>query len=83
MAGVPDGHQSCHTAMIDGYVIEGHVPIAAIERILADRPAVRGLSVPGMPQGSPGMEGPDPEPFTVYTFGPGSSAESFMDIDPR
>ena len=81
--GVPQRMVSCHTALIDGYVIEGHVPIAAIERVLAERPAVRGLSVPGMPQGSPGMEGPDPEPFTVYTVGPGSSAESFMEVDPR
>lgn len=83
MAGVPGEHRSCHTAMIDGYVIEGHVPVAAIDRLLAERPKVRGLAVPGMPQGSPGMEGPNPEPFTVYTFGPGSDAESFMEFDAR
>ena len=81
MAGVAREHQSCHTAMIDGYVIEGHVPVAAIDRLLAERPAVRGLSVPGMPQGSPGMEGPDPQPFAVYSFGAESPAESFMEFD--
>lgn len=81
MAGVAPEQQSCHTAMIDGYVIEGHVPIAAIDRLLAERPAVRGLSVPDMPQGSPGMAGPNPVPFTVYTFGPDAGAEPFMEFD--
>lgn len=55
-AGVPDNLQSCHTAMIDGYVIEGHVPAADIRRLLSERPAAKGLAVPGMPVGSPGME---------------------------
>lgn len=56
--GVPARLASCHTAEVDGYVIEGHVPAQAVQRLLAERPAGRGLSVPGMPIGSPGMEVP-------------------------
>jgi hypothetical protein len=54
-AGVPPEMAACHTAKVDGYAIEGHVPAAAIRRLLRERPATRGLSVPGMPQNSPGM----------------------------
>jgi hypothetical protein len=56
--GVPARLASCHTAVVDGYVIEGHVPVADVQRLLRERPAVRGLAVPGMPTGSPGMEIP-------------------------
>jgi hypothetical protein len=54
--GVPPRAQSCHTAVVDGYVIEGHVPASDVHRLLKERPAVVGLAVPGMPIGSPGME---------------------------
>lgn len=54
--GVPDAMRSCHTAVIDGYFIEGHVPAADIRRLLRERPKARGITVPGMPIGSPGME---------------------------
>ncbi|MEN5119026.1 DUF411 domain-containing protein [Luteimonas sp. TWI662] len=57
--GVPDAMASCHTAEIDGYFIEGHVPAADVRRLLAERPDARGIAVPGMPMGSPGMEMPD------------------------
>ncbi len=67
LAGVPEQLQSCHTAVVEGYVIEGHVPASDIERLLAERPEARGLAVPGMPMGSPGMGG-DPEPFDVLLF---------------
>ena len=53
---IPPELQSCHTAIVDGYIIEGHVPVAEIERLLEERPDIAGLSVPGMPVGSPGME---------------------------
>jgi hypothetical protein len=66
--GVPQRLYSCHTAVIDGYVIEGHVPADLIKRILKERPAIVGLAVPGMPVGSPGMEGPKPEPYEILTF---------------
>jgi hypothetical protein len=59
---------SCHTATVEGYVIEGHVPAADIKRLLAERPAVAGLAVPGMPMGSPGMEGPRKESYQVISF---------------
>lgn len=59
---------SCHTALVDGYVIEGHVPAADLKRLLKERPAVKGLAVPGMPMGSPGMEGAYKEPYQVLTF---------------
>ncbi len=59
---------SCHTAVVDGYVIEGHVPAADVKRLLEERPDVEGLAVPGMPMGSPGMEGPRSEPYNVVSF---------------
>jgi hypothetical protein len=57
-AGVPDRARSCHTAIVDGYAIEGHVPAETIKRLIEERPKVAGLAVPGMPVGSPGMEAP-------------------------
>lgn len=67
--GVPEALHSCHTALVDGYVIEGHVPAADIVRLLAERPKAHGLSVPGMPMGSPGMEyGDEKDPYDVILF---------------
>jgi len=66
--GVPDAMASCHTAMVGGYVIEGHVPAADIERLLKEHPKVVGLAVPGMVTGSPGMEGGTPEHYKVLAF---------------
>jgi hypothetical protein len=65
--GVPYGKGSCHTAEVGGYFVEGHVPAADIKRLLAQRPAARGLVLPGMPLGSPGMEVPSGvvQPYTV------------------
>lgn len=70
--GVPSDLYSCHTAEVEGYVIEGHVPAGAIRRLLAQRPSAKGLSAPGMPVGSPGMEvpGTEPEVYSVMIFGP-------------
>jgi hypothetical protein len=67
---IPSQLQSCHTAIVDGYIIEGHVPVADIERLLEERPAVAGLAVPGMPIGSPGMEvdGAADQPYDVIAF---------------
>lgn len=80
MAGVPDELQSCHTASIAGYTLEGHVPAEAIERLLKERPEIKGLAVPGMPAGSPGMEGPDPEPYDVLVFQEDGKSSVFMSI---
>ncbi len=66
--GVPNELASCHTAEVEGYVVEGHVPAADIKRLLEQRPKSAGLSVPGMPVGSPGMEGPNPERYDVLEF---------------
>lgn len=63
--GVPDRLGSCHTATVDGYAIEGHVPAREIKRLLTERPRAQGLAVPGMPLGSPGMEGPRNDPYEV------------------
>jgi len=71
--GVPRGLSSCHTMVVDGYVIEGHVPAEAIARLLRERPVgVAGLAVPGMPLGSPGMEADGRrQAYDVFAFGPG------------
>jgi hypothetical protein len=70
--GVPQDLASCHTAEVGGYVVEGHVPAAAVKRLVAEKPQARGLAVPGMPVGSPGMEveGAAPETYDVVLFGP-------------
>lgn len=57
--GIAPQHEACHTAVVDGYLVEGHVPADVIRKLLAERPAVAGLAVPGMPIGSPGMDGPE------------------------
>jgi hypothetical protein len=63
--GIPDELGSCHTAMVQGYAFEGHVPASDIRRLLAEKPKAKGLAVPAMPLGSPGMEGPRKDPFDV------------------
>ena len=68
-AGVPQALGSCHTARVGGYVVEGHVPAADVRRMLTDKPAIAGISAPGMPMGSPGMEGPYPaDRYDVVSF---------------
>ncbi|MBM7457213.1 hypothetical protein HNR62_003125 [Oceanisphaera litoralis] len=67
MAGVKPELASCHTGLVDGYVIEGHVPAADVKRLLEQKPAVRGLTIPGMPQSAPGMDIPG-TPYEVLSF---------------
>lgn len=68
-AGVPQALGSCHTARVGAYIVEGHVPAADVRRMLADKPPIVGISAPGMPQGSPGMEGPYPaDRYDVVSF---------------
>lgn len=69
--GVPEALESCHSLAIDGYVVEGHVPLNAVNRLLTERPSIRGIALPGMPLGSPGMNGPKTEPFVVYEISQG------------
>ena len=76
---VPEELQSCHTAIVDGYVIEGHVPVAEIERLLRERPDIVGLAVPGMPAGTPGMGGEDAKErsYKVIAFDKFGKSEIF------
>lgn len=72
--GLPDALGSCHTGVVEGYAIEGHVPAREIKRLLAERPKARGLAVPGMPAGSPGMENSGKkEPYDVFIVLPDGS----------
>lgn len=78
--GVPPQVRSCHTALVDGYVLEGHVPAADVRRLLDERPAIAGLGVPGMPVGSPGMEvpGTTAQPYDVLAFDEAGSTRVFV-----
>ena len=68
-SGVPDDLQSCHTAKVGGYIVEGHVPAEDIQRMLKEKPAIAGIAVAGMPVGSPGMEqGGAKQPFNTIAF---------------
>ncbi len=80
---VPDELASCHTAEVNGYVIEGHVPAEAIKRLITKKPKAHGLAVPGMPIGSPGMGGPNPEPYDVMLFGKSGSQRYMRFIETR
>src|SRR3954452_257900 len=81
-AGVPADLGGCHTSKVAGYVVEGHVPVAAVQRLLAERPAILGLAVPGMPLGSPGMEleGEPAQPYQVIAFAADGSRSVFMEV---
>lgn len=80
--GLADSFGSCHTALVNGYVIEGHVPAREIQRLLKEKPRALGLAVPGMPIGSPGMDGPDYEgmkdPYDVLLVQRGGTASVFQ-----
>ncbi|MDA1000393.1 MAG: hypothetical protein O2807_07745 [bacterium] len=80
--GVPRRLWSCHTGFVGNYIIEGHVPGDVITRLLREKPAVAGLGVPGMPAGSPGMEGPPPQPYTVFTFNRSGALQVYANIQP-
>ena len=81
--GVPAKTRSCHTAIVNGYVIEGHVPAAEIHRLLKSKAKVAGLAVPGMPIGSPGMEGANPRPYDVLSFDKSGKTAVFSTQNPR
>ncbi len=69
--GVPADLQGCHVTMIDGYVVGGHVPVKIIKRLLSEKPKITGITLPGMPEGSPGMYGKKTGPFQIYEIGSG------------
>ncbi len=66
-AGVPEDMEGCHTMFIDGYVIDGHVPVNVVRKLLSEKPAIAGITLPGMPMGSPGMVGTKTGAFTIYS----------------
>ena len=74
---------SCHTARIDDYIIEGHIPAEVIKKLLNTKPNIKGIAVPGMPIGSPGMEGPRPQKYHVYSFDDNGSKKVFATITPN
>lgn len=78
--GVPEDMQSCHTTQVEGYFVEGHVPIEAIEKLLEERPDVAGIALPGMPSGSPGMPGKKTEPWVIFAIGNDGSSYEFMTL---
>lgn len=82
-AGVSAANSACHTALIDGYVVEGHVPADVIKRLLAERPDIAGIAVPGMPTGSPGMEGAGAKPYDVLAFDRQGRNTVYTTVDPR
>ena len=73
-AGVPSELEGCHTMFVDGYVVDGHVPVAVIRKLLTDRPPIAGITLPGMPTGSPGMSGTKTAPFVIYALPKDGSA---------
>ncbi len=80
--GVPRSASSCHTAVVDGYVIEGHVPVLYVQKLLEEKPDIPGIAVPGMPIGSPGMEGPNPEAYEVVTFSEEAITGVYARVEP-
>jgi hypothetical protein len=81
--GVPARAYSCHTTLIGGYVIEGHVPVEDIRRLLKEKPAVAGLAAPGMPAGSPGMDMPNSPPYEVVAFDKAGKMTVFAKHTPK
>lgn len=75
-AGVPEDVEGCHVTFVGDYVVSGHVPVEVVERLLHERPAISGVTLPGMPSGSPGMGGEKEEPFIVYSFVKGTSGKT-------
>lgn len=80
---VPHSMESCHTAVVNGYTIEGHVPAADIKRLLNERPKAVGLAVPGMPVGSPGMEGARTDAYSVFTFDESGHSSVYAHYPPK
>ena len=78
LAQVPDDLEACHTAVVERYVVEGHVPVEAIRKMLFERPKIIGIAVPGMPAGAPGMPSQDPERFDVIAFARKGKQRLFM-----
>src|SRR5688572_17866224 len=81
--GLPARLASCHTTLVGGYVIEGHVPLEDVRRLLKEKPAVVGLAAPGMPAGSPGMDVPNSPPYDVLAFDKSGATRVFATHQPK
>jgi hypothetical protein len=79
-AGIPPELEGCHTAFIENYVVDGHVPVEVINKLLTDHPAIKGITLPGMPGGSPGMSGEKTGPFTIYAVGQDGKVNTYMTV---
>lgn len=77
---IPLFGESCHTSVIDGYVVEGHVPLEAIEKLLSEQPDIAGIGLPSMPIGTPGMPGPKTAPYEVYQLSEGGDMTPYLTI---
>jgi len=78
--GIPSELQSCHTTIIGNYFIEGHMPLEAVEKLLREKPDIKGIALPGMPSGSPGMPGPKSGEFIIYAVNNDGTSSEFMKI---
>lgn len=77
---IPRALESCHTAVIEGYFVEGHVPMEAVDKLLTERPDIKGIALPGMPSGTPGMPGPKNGEWVIYAVNNDGSYDEFMRI---
>jgi hypothetical protein len=80
-AGVPADYEGCHTMMVEGYVVDGLVPVDVIQKLLKERPAIAGIALPGMPMGAPGMGGSKTAPFTIYAVSKDGSAPKVYAVE--
>ncbi len=78
--GVPNELRSCHTTIIGDYFVEGHIPLEAVEKLLSEKPNIKGIAMPGMPEGSPGMPGNKRGDFVIYSVNNDGSYQEFMRI---
>lgn len=80
-AGIPAELEGCHTSFIGNYVVDGHVPVKTIRKLLAEKPAIAGITLPGMPPGTPGMPGEKPGPLTIYAVSRDGTPPRVFDVD--
>jgi hypothetical protein len=80
-AGVPAGLEGCHTMFVEGYVVDGLVPVDVIQKLLKEKPAIAGITLPGMPMGAPGMAGTKTGPFTIYAISKDGSAPKVYAVE--
>ena len=81
LGGIPKKFEGCHVMTIGRYVVEGHVPISVLNKLLAEHPDIRGVSIPGMPPGTPGMTGQRTGPLTIYEIGSESAPSKVFAVD--